>query len=276
MGSRPARVRDPAARNAGSPAVVEGPCPKRPTYLRYEGPYWPQSLTTGCDQHFPERLWVICRSAVPDHPGRVECPYSGPGPPPVASIGAAARSRAPASFSRERSSQLRRTRHVPSYRPVPRRRCRRPGGCRGLRSRLRRGPGAALAGEQGPALAGEQGPALAHSTARYTAPDGERDGSLTFSTEVTASSGVKSLKVLAWPEKSALAAKQLTAKEMAEAEPARCEPAGGDTVRCVYTASVTAVEAASSPRGSWHVAALATAEDGTTTLDTEAVDFTVG
>ncbi|MFF3940921.1 DUF5707 domain-containing protein [Streptomyces phaeofaciens] len=126
------------------------------------------------------------------------------------------------------------------------------------------------------AHAADRAPALTHSTARYSAPDGGRDGSLTFSTEVTASSGIKSLKVLAWPEKSSLSAKQLTAKEMAQAEPARCKPAGADTVRCVYTATVTADDAASSPRGSWHVAVLATADDGTTTLDTKAVDFTVG
>ncbi|MFF4803425.1 DUF5707 domain-containing protein [Streptomyces sp. NPDC001351] len=126
------------------------------------------------------------------------------------------------------------------------------------------------------AYAGDQTPALAHNTTHYTAPVGERDGSFTFSTKVTASSGVKTLKVLAWPEKSGLAAKQPTAKEMAHAESARCKPAGADTVRCVYTAAVTAAEAASSPRGSWHVAVFATAKDGTTTLDTKAADFTVG
>ncbi|MEU6373578.1 DUF5707 domain-containing protein [Streptomyces sp. NPDC046909] len=126
------------------------------------------------------------------------------------------------------------------------------------------------------AYAGDQAPALADSTARYTAPEGARDGSFSFSTEVTASSGVKSVKVLAWPEKSGLAAKQLTAEEMNEAESARCEAAGSGTVRCAYTAAVTVGDAASSPRGTWHVAVLATAEDGTTTLDTEAVDFTVG
>ncbi|KUN79070.1 DUF5707 domain-containing protein [Streptomyces griseoruber] len=126
------------------------------------------------------------------------------------------------------------------------------------------------------AYAADPAPALTHGTARYAAPDGGRDGSLTFSTEVTASSGVKSLKVLAWPEKSSLAAKQPTAEEMTRAEPARCEPAGAHTVRCVYTAAVTAGDAAASPRGTWHVAVLATAEDGTATLDTKAVDFTVG
>ncbi|MEV6400945.1 DUF5707 domain-containing protein [Streptomyces sp. NPDC051907] len=81
--------------------------------------------------------------------------------------------------------------------------------------------------------------------------------------------------MMAWLEKSGLAAKQPTAKEMAQAESARCKPAGADTVRCVYTAAVTTAEVASSPRGSWHVAVLATAEDGTTALDTKAVDFTV-
>ncbi|WP_199924563.1 DUF5707 domain-containing protein [Streptomyces sp. WM6386] len=63
---------------------------------------------------------------------------------------------------------------------------------------------------------------------------------------------------------------------MAQVESARCQSAGGDTVRCVYTAAVTDADAASSPRGNWHVAVLATAEDDTTTLDTKAVDFTVG
>ncbi|WP_460071147.1 DUF5707 domain-containing protein [Streptomyces sp. YKOK-I1] len=126
------------------------------------------------------------------------------------------------------------------------------------------------------AYAADPAPALTHGTARYSAPDGGRDGSFTFSTEVEASSGVKSLKVLAWPEKSSLAAKRPTAEEMRRAESARCTPAAADTVRCVYTVTVTDADAASFPRGSWHVAALATAVDGTTTLDTEAVDFTVG
>ncbi|MFG2603338.1 DUF5707 domain-containing protein [Streptomyces sp. NPDC048514] len=126
------------------------------------------------------------------------------------------------------------------------------------------------------AYAGEQPPALAHGTARYTAPDGGRNGSFTFTTEVTASSGVKSLKVLAWPADSSLAGKEPTAKEMAETEAATCEHAGDTTVKCTYRTAVTGAEAASSPRGPWHVAVLAGAEDGTTTLDTEAASFTIG
>ncbi|MET7682630.1 DUF5707 domain-containing protein [Streptomyces sp. NPDC005423] len=125
------------------------------------------------------------------------------------------------------------------------------------------------------AYAGEQPPVLAHSTARYTAPAAHRAGSLAFTTDVTASSGVSSVKVLAWPAHSAFAKKPLTAKDMAEVEAAVCESAGKETVRCAYTARFTDADASSSPRGAWHVAVLATAQDGTTTLDTKAAGFTV-
>jgi hypothetical protein len=124
------------------------------------------------------------------------------------------------------------------------------------------------------AYAGNQPPALAHSTARYTAPDGDRDGSLTFTTDVTASPDVKSVKVLAWPANSSFAKKALTAKDMAAAESAVCKPSGGHTERCTYEATVTRADADGSPRGLWHVAVLATAKDGGTTLDTKAADFT--
>jgi hypothetical protein len=101
------------------------------------------------------------------------------------------------------------------------------------------------------AYAGDQPLALAHSTARYTAPDGDRDGSFTF------------------------AENELTAKDMADVDSAVCKPSGKDTVHCTYDVKVTGSDAESSPRGAWHVAVLATAQDGTTTLDTEAADFTV-
>ncbi|WP_159772195.1 DUF5707 domain-containing protein [Streptomyces sp. HM190] len=125
------------------------------------------------------------------------------------------------------------------------------------------------------AYAGNQPLELAHSTARYTAPAGDRDGSLTFDTDVTGSSGVKSVKVLAWPQHSSFAEDELTAKDMAYAEPAVCEPAGKDATHCTYSVKVTRSEAESSPRGAWYVAVLATAQDGTTTLDRKASGFTV-
>ncbi|MDX3591354.1 DUF5707 domain-containing protein [Streptomyces sp. ID03-2B] len=126
------------------------------------------------------------------------------------------------------------------------------------------------------AYAGEKPPSLAHSAARYAAPEGDRGGSLTFTTDVTASSGIKDVKVLAWPADSPFAKKGLTAKDMAAVDSASCEPSGEDTVRCTYTTTVTRAAAETSPRGLWHVAVLAESEEGDTTLDTEAVDFTVG
>jgi hypothetical protein len=125
------------------------------------------------------------------------------------------------------------------------------------------------------AYAGDQSPALAHSTARYTAPAADHDGSLTFTTDVTTSSDVKSVKVLAWPANSSFAKKGLTAKDMAGVESAVCKPSGGDTERCTYKVAVTRADAEGSPKGQWHVAVLVTAKDGDTTLDTKAADFTV-
>ncbi|KUN75174.1 hypothetical protein AQJ66_36380 [Streptomyces bungoensis] len=132
-----------------------------------------------------------------------------------------------------------------------------------------------VAGALAFAYAGEQPPELAGSAARYTAPDGHRDGSLTFVTDVAASSGVKSVKVLAWPEKSSLAKRKLTAEDMAAAESAVCKASGDVTVHCTYTTKVTGADVESSPRGVWRVTVLATAQNGTTTLDTEAAGFTV-
>ncbi|WP_066946980.1 DUF5707 domain-containing protein [Streptomyces lushanensis] len=125
------------------------------------------------------------------------------------------------------------------------------------------------------AHAGERTPAPAYSTVRYTAPHGDRDGSLVFVTHVPASSGGKGVKVLAWPQDSSFAERGLTAQDMAAAEPAVCKPSRQDTLRCTYTAQITGADAEASPRGVWHVAVLATAQDGATTLDTEAADFTV-
>ncbi|MFF7073151.1 DUF5707 domain-containing protein [Streptomyces pseudovenezuelae] len=125
------------------------------------------------------------------------------------------------------------------------------------------------------AYAGDQAPALAQGTARYTAPDGDRAGSLTFTTDVTASSEVKSVKVLAWPANSSFAKKGLTVKDMAAVESAVCKPSGGDSQRCTYKVPVTRADAEGSPKGLWHVAVLVTAKDGDTTLDTKAADFTV-
>src|SRR3954451_7158365 len=123
------------------------------------------------------------------------------------------------------------------------------------------------AGAYALAYAGEQPPALTHSTAHYTAPTGDSDGSLTFTTDVTASSGVKNVKVLAWPATSSLAKHKLTAKDMTAAETAVCNRDAKHTVHCTYTTSSPPGEAKSSPTGAWHIAVLAEAKNDTTTLD---------
>ncbi|MGA5412367.1 DUF5707 domain-containing protein [Streptomyces pseudogriseolus] len=134
---------------------------------------------------------------------------------------------------------------------------------------------AAGAGAFALAYADEQPPALSDSVARYTAPRADRDGSLTFTTDVTASSGVKNVKVLAWPENSSLAQRKPTAQDMSAVESATCEPSDDDIARCTYTVPVTATDADASPSGRWHIAVLATADDGSSTLDPEAAGFTV-
>lgn len=84
------------------------------------------------------------------------------------------------------------------------------------------------------------------STVRCTAAVGDRDGSLAFTADVTASSGVESVRVLAWPATSSLAKKGPTAKEMAGEESAVCKPSGADTARCAYKVIVSRADAVGS------------------------------
>jgi uncharacterized protein DUF5707 len=113
---------------------------------------------------------------------------------------------------------------------------------------------------------------LENSSARYTAPTSDREGSLTFTTEVTDGSGVRSLKVLAWPKSSDLKPKE---KEMAEAENATCKESSAETYRCTYVLKVTPKEAAELAKGTWHVTALAKAKDGDTLFVPKAASFKV-
>ncbi|WP_448319015.1 DUF5707 domain-containing protein [Streptomyces sp. CO7] len=121
----------------------------------------------------------------------------------------------------------------------------------------------------------DEPPVLSESAARYTAPTAKRDGGLVFITDVTAPSGVKSLKVLAWPENGPFSKDKLTAEDMAEVESADCADAEDDTVVCTYDVLLTAEDLTDSPQGTWHIATLATAENGTTTFADRTVTFTV-
>lgn len=114
---------------------------------------------------------------------------------------------------------------------------------------------------------GSTEPALKNSSARFTGT-----GTLTFTTDVTDDSGVRSLKVLAWPARSEL---DPTEAELRSAESATCESTGAETSRCTYTVRATQEEAAKLGTGTWYVSALATAEDGDTTFVPRAATFEV-
>lgn len=125
------------------------------------------------------------------------------------------------------------------------------------------------------AQAGEQPPALKDSAVRYTAPATGHDGSLSFTTQITAPSGLKNLKVLAWP-KGAFADKPLTEKDMKNVESATCKPAGDDTLHCTYRVPVTATdaaEAAETGQDTWYVATLATGKNGATVFADKSATF---
>ena len=114
-------------------------------------------------------------------------------------------------------------------------------------------------------------PTLERSSARFVAPSDGAKGSLTFTTEAADDSGVKSLKVLAWPNDSEL---EPTAEELERAERATCESTGDETSKCTYTLPLSESEAEGMERGEWTVSALLTSEDGEKKFVPEAASFT--
>lgn len=115
-------------------------------------------------------------------------------------------------------------------------------------------------------------PALEKSSARYVAPSDAGAGTLTFTTDVSDDSGIRSLKVLAWPAGSEL---KPTEEDLRSVESATCEATTDETSRCTYTLRVTKEEAAELDLGTWYVSALATAKDGGTTFMSHAAAFDV-
>ncbi|MFJ2263100.1 DUF5707 domain-containing protein [Streptomyces sp. NPDC087844] len=115
-------------------------------------------------------------------------------------------------------------------------------------------------------------PALSDSSTRYAAPTGGGAGSLTFTTDVRDDSGIKGLKVIAWPASSKL---DLTEAEMRSVDSAECRSTSDETSRCTYVLKVTKKEEAELDRGTWHISVLATAKDGDTTFVPRAAAFEV-
>ncbi|MFI6933783.1 DUF5707 domain-containing protein [Streptomyces sp. NPDC050287] len=111
-----------------------------------------------------------------------------------------------------------------------------------------------------------------NSSVRYAAPSGGTAGSLTFTADVSDDSGVRGLKVIAWPASSKL---EPTEAELRQVESASCRSTSDETSRCTYTVKVTKEEVAKGPKGAWYVSVLATAKDGDTKVVSRAATFDV-
>ncbi|MFF2999733.1 DUF5707 domain-containing protein [Streptomyces sp. NPDC057950] len=94
----------------------------------------------------------------------------------------------------------------------------------------------------------------------------------TFTTSVSDDSGIRSVKVLAWPRSSHLAPK---ASEMAHVESATCKASSATTSVCAYRSQVDGKDAADLPTGTWYVAVLVTAKDHGAAFSAKASTFTV-
>ncbi|WP_262063145.1 DUF5707 domain-containing protein [Streptomyces sp. STR69] len=115
-------------------------------------------------------------------------------------------------------------------------------------------------------------PTLTNGSARYAAPTGSTAGSFTYTVDVTDDSGIRGLKVIAWPASSKL---EPTKADLRHVDSATCKKTSGDTSRCTYTFKVTKKEEAEAPKGTWNVSTLATAKDGGTTFVSKAATFEV-
>ena len=131
--------------------------------------------------------------------------------------------------------------------------------------------GGITAGGIAMASAGTQ-PTVENGSARYVAPSDRGAGSLTFTADVSDDSGIRDLKVVAWPASSKL---DPTEAELRNVDSAVCRTTTDDTSRCTYTLRVTKAEAAELAQGTWYVSALATAKDGDTKFVSLAARFTV-
>ncbi|MFF1444480.1 DUF5707 domain-containing protein [Streptomyces sp. NPDC058295] len=116
-------------------------------------------------------------------------------------------------------------------------------------------------------------PTVANGSARYVAPSDGRAGTLTFTAEVSDDSGVRGLKVVAWPVSSKLGPTEDDLRK--DVDGAVCRSVSAERARCTYTLKVSQAEAAELSRGSWHVSALATAKDGGTAFVSRAAVFDV-
>ncbi|WP_328897084.1 DUF5707 domain-containing protein [Streptomyces sp. NBC_00236] len=115
-------------------------------------------------------------------------------------------------------------------------------------------------------------PSVKNGSAHYAAPSPRGAGALRYTADVSDDSGVRSLKVLAWPTSSKL---DPTEAEMRSVDAATCRSTSDTTSRCTYTLKVTQQDAAGLAEGAWDVSVLVTAKDGDTKFVPRAATFTV-
>ena len=115
-------------------------------------------------------------------------------------------------------------------------------------------------------------PTLSNGSAHYTAPSASGAGSFTYTVDVSDNSGIKGLKVIAWPASGKTVP---TKADMRYVESATCKSTSDDTSRCTYKVKVSKKEAAEAVKGTWNNSTLATAKDGDTTFVSRAATFDV-
>ncbi|MEV0741111.1 DUF5707 domain-containing protein [Streptomyces sp. NPDC050549] len=115
-------------------------------------------------------------------------------------------------------------------------------------------------------------PTLTNGSAHYTAPTASAAGSFTYTVDVTDDSGIRGLKVIAWPASSKL---NPTKADFRYVDSAKCKSTLADTSRCIYTFKVTKKEVDDAAKGTWNVSTLATAKDGGTAFVSKAITFEV-
>ncbi|WP_371667084.1 DUF5707 domain-containing protein [Streptomyces sp. NBC_00289] len=135
------------------------------------------------------------------------------------------------------------------------------------------GVAAATVALVGTADAAAARPTIDKATATSVVLGADSTESFTFTATASDDSGIKSVKVLAWPKSSKLDPK---AAEMKDVESASCEATSKKTSVCTYSLPIEpSKESTTVPTGTWNMAVLVTAKDGDTTYSAKASTFTV-
>ncbi|WP_329302300.1 DUF5707 domain-containing protein [Streptomyces sp. NBC_00659] len=104
-------------------------------------------------------------------------------------------------------------------------------------------------------------PTVKNGSASYAAPSRQSAGKLSYTADVSDDSGVRELRVIAWPANSKL---DPTESDLQYVDTAKCRSTSAGTSHCTYTLKVTQPAAAHLAKGTWQLSVLATAKDGDT------------